>query len=123
MEAQVQVADDQNKINTDLEYYKKAVLLKNNSKIDEALKLFQFLEKSKVKQIQVRAKKNIGDIYLSKNQFDLALQVYEGILRTSSYSGLVIVALEKASFCSHKLGLNEKKAQYESMLKDFFENS
>mgnify|MGYP000875621903 CR=1 FL=1 len=28
---------------------------------DEALKLFQFLEKSKVKQVQVRAKKNIGE--------------------------------------------------------------
>lgn len=109
------------KVSTDLEYYQKALALLENSKTDEALKIFQFMEKSEIKQIQVRSKKYIGDIYLSKNQFDLALQVYEGIIRTSSYSAIVIEALRKASFCSTKLGLNDKKAQYESMLKDFFE--
>lgn len=60
-----------------LAYYKKGLALKQNGRIDEALKIFQFLEKSPTKQISVRAKKHIGEIYFSKKQFDLSLQVYE----------------------------------------------
>ncbi|MBT4792563.1 MAG: hypothetical protein HON90_13405 [Halobacteriovoraceae bacterium] len=117
----ISVKNDQKKVNQELEYYKKALALKQNNKTEEALKVFQFLEGSKVKQIYVRAKKNIGDIYFEKSQFDLALQVYESIIRQSSYSGIVIKALERAGICSEKLGLTEKKLKYESILRDFFE--
>ena len=51
----------------ELDYYKKAIALKENQKNDEALKIFQFLEKSNSRQLRVRAKKNIGNIYLAKN--------------------------------------------------------
>lgn len=107
-------------IDEEIDYYKKAKILYNNGSVDEALKLFQFLEKAKSKQIQVRAKKYIGDIYLSKKQYDLALQVYESIIRQYSFSGSVLTALKNASVCSDALGLVEKKEQYQSMLRDFF---
>lgn len=109
------------KINKELNYFKKAVALYDNSNTDEALKIFQSLEKSSLKQVRVRSRKYIADIYFSKSQFDLALQVYQRIITNDAYSGKVIPALRGAAICSGKLGLTEKKQQYESMLKDFFE--
>lgn len=109
------------KVESDISYYQKATTLMTNNKVDEALKIFQFLEKSPVRQVQVRAKKSIGDIYLSKKQYDLALQVYESILHQNSYSSVVLAALEKAVFCSGQLGLVDKKTRYDSLLKDAFE--
>lgn len=117
----VSIAAAPEKINKELNYYKKAVALYEIKKEDEALKMFQYLENSPTRQISVRAKKYIGDIYFKKNKFDLALQVYEGIIRKNSFSGIVIKALESAANCSTKLGLTDKKLKYESILRDFFE--
>jgi TolA-binding protein len=108
-------------IDKDLDYFKRAVSYKDNGKLDEALKIFQFLEKSPTNQISVRAMKFIGIIYFEKKQYDLALQVYEGIIRKKSFSGVVITALDYASRCSKQLGLTEKQLKYESILRDFFE--
>ncbi len=125
-EAAAQVADDaylnsKGEYEKDLDYYHKAIRLKENGKNDEALKVFQFLEKSKSKQIVVRAKRQIGDIYFTKKNYDLALQVYEDIIRKNAFSGMVIKALEYAAKASAQLGLKDKQAKYESILKDFFE--
>ena len=109
------------KMDRDLEYYKKAVSFFTAKKYDEALKIFQFLEKSNSKQIQVRAKTHIGDIYFAKKQFDLALQVYESVITNFSFSGNVIQALRFAAKSCGELGLTDKKLKYESILKDFFE--
>ena len=95
--------------------------MKSNGKPDEALKIFQFLDKSQTRQISVRAKRHIGDIYFAKKQYDLALQVFESIIRQNSFSGSVIKALEYAAKSSSELGLNDKKLKYESILRDFFE--
>lgn len=120
-ESPVQIEVSGEGISKDLEFYKKAVALKSNGRVDEALKTFQYLEGSKVRQIKVRAKKNVGDIYFAKGQYDLALQVYEGIIRGGAFSGVVIEALENAVQCGAKLGLMDKKERYESILRDFFE--
>lgn len=114
------VVIDVEKIDEEIDYYKRAKLLYQSGKQEEALKIFQFLEKARSKQIQVRSKRYIGDIYFSKNQFDLALQVYESIIRQYSFSGRVIPALKNAMKCSEKLGLTDKQEQYQSMLSDFF---
>jgi len=113
---------NQTSLEEELNYYKKAVALKTNGKLEEALKIFQFLEKSNSKQIKIRSKKNIGDIYYSQNQFDLALQVYEDMIRKNAFSGSTLKALGNAAKCSEKLGLMDKKAQYESLLRDVFES-
>jgi tetratricopeptide (TPR) repeat protein len=110
-----------NGVEDELSYYKKAKILFQNGKVDEALKLFQFLEKSNSKQIMIRAKREIGNIYFQKNQFDLALQVYEGIIRRHSFSSSVLNALKNAVNCAKQLGLTEKQAQYYSLLRDVFE--
>jgi tetratricopeptide (TPR) repeat protein len=115
----VQISEE--KVDQELTFYKKAVALNSNGKAEEALKIFQFLEKSQTKQISVRAKKHIGVIYFTKKQYDLALQVFESIIRQNSFSGSVIKALEYAAKSSGELGLNDKKVKYESILKDFFE--
>lgn len=107
-------------IEEEVSYYKRGLALVKNKKPDEALKLFQFLENSSVPQLSVRAKLQIGDIYFSKNQYDLALQVYEGIMRKHAFSGTVLSALKHAVVCSTQLGLADKQAQFESLLKDVF---
>jgi tetratricopeptide (TPR) repeat protein len=109
------------KVEQELNYFKKAVALYDNGKVEESLKMFQVLERSSHKQVKVRSKKYIGDTYFSKKQYDLALQVYETIINEDAYSGKVIPALRGAAVCSGKLGLTDKKVQYESILKDFFE--
>ena len=48
------VAIEVSQIDEEIDYYKRARLMLKAGKVDEALKLFQFLEKAKRKQIQVR---------------------------------------------------------------------
>lgn len=107
-------------VDQELEYYKKAVALKQNGKTDEALKVFQYLERSNTEQVRVRARAHIGSIYMGQAQYDLALQVYENIIMNDAFSAKVLEALEGAVAASDKLQLTDKKAKYESILKDFF---
>ncbi len=109
-----------NDIDQEVKTYKKAVLLKNNGKIDDSLKVFQFLEKSNTKQIRVRSRIHIGQIYLQQKQYDLALQVFELVIQNGAFSSRVLDALQGAVSSSGKLGLANKKLRYESMLKDVF---
>lgn len=74
--AKQKLSVNQTSMEEELDYYKKAVALKSNGKLEEALKIFQFLEKSNSKQIKIRSKRYIGDIYFSGKQYDLALQVF-----------------------------------------------
>ena len=105
----------------EIDLYKKAVTLKSNGKATESLEIFQFLEKSSISQVSVRARKHIGEIYFGQKKYDVALQVFESIIRQNSFSSTVIDALSYASKCSAQLGLTDKQLKYESILKDFFE--
>ena len=57
---------------------------------------------------------------LVKEQYDLALQVFEEIISKNANSGVVLQALGGAVKASDKLGLANKKDQYKSMLHDVF---
>ena len=107
-------------VNKELDYYTKATNLLSNNKKDEALKLFQYLESNASRQIKIRSKLSIGRIYQSKQQYDLALQVFESIIRENAFSVYVLEALKSAAECSSKLGLDQKNKKYNSILKDFF---
>ena len=109
-----------NSVEEEVSYYKKATALEQNGKTEEALKLFQFLENSTTPQLKVRAKLHIGNIYFSKKQYDLSLQVYEDIIRNHAFSSVVLDALSRAAISSRELGLTDKTAQYQSLLKDVF---
>jgi TolA-binding protein len=71
-------------------------------------------------QIRVRSKFQIAEILFTQNEFDLASQVFEDIVKNYAFSGLVIDSLKRLVTCSEKLNLNDKAVKYQSMLSDIF---
>jgi hypothetical protein len=108
-------------LESQLGLFRKALGLR---KTDEgmATKIFQQLENGAHPSIKARAKFQIGEMMLEKGQHDLALQVFEDIINKQSHSGVVLGALKHAQFCADKLGIQNKKEQYTSMLNDVFES-
>lgn len=105
----------------EIELFKKGKTLLANGNQSESLRIFQYLEQSQTEQVRVQAKTELGTIYLSQEQFDLALQVFDSIIRQDAFSSQTLIALEKALLCCEKLGLEQKRVKYQSILKDFFE--
>jgi tetratricopeptide (TPR) repeat protein len=91
------------------------------NKFENALSTLKELENSKEKQIVVRAKVMLGDLLFGQGEYDLAMQVYEEVVKKYAFSGYVLKALGKLVACSEKLKLPEKQAKYYSLLHDFFE--
>lgn len=110
------------KLENDILELKKSMSLASQGKFDNAIRGLQPLTKSSSKQVQVRAKFGMAEILLAQREYDLALQAYEDIISNYAFSGLVINALKKAAGCAEKLNLSDKKAQYESLIKDVFES-
>lgn len=111
---------NENDLSKEVQLFKKAIALKEAGKQDEALKIFQVMEKSYTKQIRARARFNIASIYYSQSQFDLALQVTETMINDDAFSATVLDAIKIALDCCEKLGLEEKKLKYNSILVDVF---
>lgn len=107
-------------LESQLSLYRRGLALKASNP-GEATKIFQQLESQGVPAVQVRARLQVGELLFSKQQFDLALQVFEDIITKNAESGIVLDALRYAAVCSEKLGLTTKKDQYASMLNDVFE--
>ena len=91
------------------------------SNSSEAMKLYQGLASQAVAPIRARAQLRMGQVLMAQGEFDLALQAFEGVIQRMSYSGAVLDALKGAAQCSEKLGQAQKKAQYQSLLKDVFQ--
>ena len=102
--------------------FRRGLALKNSNP-GEATKIFQQLESGAVPAIKVRARLQIGELLLGKQQYDLALQVFEDIINKNAHSGVVLDALRNAVVCTDKLGIQNKKDQYASMLTDVFETN
>jgi TolA-binding protein len=96
-------------------------LIKVN-KFENALIILKELENSKEKQIVVRSKIMLGDLLFGQGEYDLAMQVYEEVVKKYAFSGYVLKALGKLVACSEKLKQPEKQAKYYSLLHDFFES-
>ena len=107
-------------LDSQLALYRKGVSLKISNP-GEATKIFQDLESRAEPAVAVRAKYQIGELLLSRQQYDLALQVFEDIITKHAHSSVVIDSLKYAEICADKLGLGPKKEQYHSMLNDVFE--
>ena len=107
-------------LDSQLTLYRKGVGLKGSNP-GEATKIFQQLENAAAPPVRVRSKLQIGELLYSKGQYDLALQVFEDIINKNAHSGVVLDALRYAVTCSDKLGIQNKKDQYASMLNDVFE--
>jgi TolA-binding protein len=106
-----------------IEQLQKARKFMVQKKMDAALNEFKLLENSPLRQIQVRARFNIGELLFRQGEFDLAMQVFEDILQKDAFSGIVIKTLGRLIACSEKLKLKKKQEQYYSILHDFFEES
>ena len=115
-----EVANVSSDVESQLSLYKKAVNLKSSASGD-ATKIFQQLETQGIPEVKVRSKLQIGEMLYEKGQYDLALQVFEDIINKFAYSGIVLESLKYAQICSEKLGLQNKKDQYSSMINDVFE--
>jgi hypothetical protein len=107
-------------VESQLALFKKGVMMKSSNP-GEATKIFQQLESQGAPAVKVRSKLQIGELLYGKGQFDLAVQVFEDIINTQAHSGIVLDALKYAVVCSDKLGIQNKKDQYASMLNDVFE--
>lgn len=114
------VADVSADIESQLNLYRRGVAVKASNP-GEATKIFQQLENQGSPAIKARSKLQMGELLLSKGQYDLALQVFEDIINKNAHSGVVLDALRFAVVCSDKLGIQNKKDQYSSMLNDVFE--
>lgn len=92
-------------------------------KFDQALTLLKELENSHVRQIKVNAKYQIGELLFVQGEYDLAMQVFEEIIRKDAFSGLVLKVLGRLIVCSEKLKQSKKQQKYYSILHDFFESA
>ncbi len=99
--------------------YRRGLAMKNSNP-GEATKIFQQLEVEAVAPVKVRSKFQVGELLLARGQYDLALQVFEDIIKKHSHSGVVLDALRGAVVTSEKLGLQNKRDQYASILNDVF---
>jgi TolA-binding protein len=116
----VAVSDLSADIESQVNLYRRGVAAKNTNP-GEATKIFQQLESQGLPAIKARARLQMGELLLSKGQYDLALQVFEDVISKNAHSGVVLEALRHAVVCSDKLGIQNKKEQYASMLNDVFE--
>ncbi len=115
----IDVSDD---LESQLGLYRRGLALKKSNP-GEATKIFQSLETKGAPAVKVRAKLQVGELLLGKQQYDIALQVFEDIISGSAHSGVVLDALRYAVVCAEKLNIPNKKEQYASMLKDVFETT
>ncbi len=106
-------------VEAQLGLYRRGLALKNSNP-GEATKIFQQLEAEAVAPVKVRSKFQIGELLLARGQYDLALQVFEDIIKKHAHSGVVLDALRGAVVTSEKLGIPNKRDQYASMLNDVF---
>lgn len=116
---QDQQADDL-QLQKELNLLKQAEGLLAQNRLDQSLTILKDLESSKHNQIKVRAKYYLAEMLFSQNEYDLAMQLYEEILRQHAFSGLVIKSLGRLIVCTDKLKLSKKKEKYYSILHDFF---
>lgn len=118
-EAIASTADVTKNLDAQLNLFRRGLSMKASNP-GEATKVFQQLEAQGDPAVRVRAKLQVGELLFSKQQYDLALQVFEDIINKNAYSGAVLEALKYAVACSDKLGIKNKKEQYSSVLNDVF---
>ncbi|MBT7767805.1 MAG: tetratricopeptide repeat protein [Bdellovibrionales bacterium] len=87
---------------------------------NDAQKIFKYLQNSSVDQIRVRAKYYTGEILFAQGEYDLSMQVFDDIIKQHAFSGYALKSLGRLITCSEKMKLAAKRAQYHSLLYDFF---
>lgn len=127
-ESKVSLSEGNSDINPDLveehiEILRNSQSLISQNRFDEALREIKKIEGSPVRQIRVRAKFNIGEILFNQQEYDLALQIYEEVIKQEAFSGIVLKTLGRLIVCTENLKLTQKRDTYFSILNDFFEQA
>lgn len=91
------------------------------NRYDQALREIRKVENSPIRQIRARAKYNLGEVLFQQGEFDLAMQIFEDVIKTEAFSGIVLKTLGRLIVCSEKLNQEQKRETYFSMFHDFFE--
>jgi tetratricopeptide (TPR) repeat protein len=112
---------DPDLIEEQIHILRKIQSLVNQNKFNDALNEIKKIEDSAIRQISVRAKFYLGEVLFAQEQYDLAMQVYEEIIKENAFSGVVIKTLGRLIVCSESLKLDKKRDAYYSILHDFFE--
>ena len=112
----------QGAIQQELDTYEKAKKFFRQKQYDKASLELKKIDQSLIRQIRVHARFLAGEIMFESGEYDLAMQIYEEILKNNAFSGLVIKSLERLIVCSAKLKLEEKRQRYHSLLHDTFES-
>ena len=110
-------------IQDELDIYEKARAFFREKQYDKASLELKKIEKSTIRQIRVHARFLSGEIMFESGEYDLAMQIYEDILKNNAFSGLVVKSLQRLVVCSEKLKLKEKRERYHSLLNNTFELS
>ncbi len=87
----------------------------------EAMKVYAQLARTAAPAIRARAQLRMGEMLMQQGEFDLAMQAFDEIVTRQAHSGVVLTALGHLVVCAEKLGLTQKKDQYQSLLRDVFQ--
>jgi hypothetical protein len=107
-------------IETQLMDYRRAVSMQEQSP-GEAMKSFAQLARGGAPSIKVRSQLRMGEILMKQGEWDLAMQAFDEIISRQAHSGVVLDALKHSVVCAEKLGLAQKRDQYQSLLRDVFQ--
>ena len=68
-------------VKDDIAKLQKARRLLRQNKFDQSLRILKALENSQVRQIRVHSRFYIGELLFTQQEYDLAMQVFEEILK------------------------------------------
>jgi hypothetical protein len=100
--------------------YRQALSLQEQN-AGEAMRLYASLARGAAPAIRARSQLRMGEILMKQGEWDLAMQAFDEIVTRQAHSGAVIDALKHLVVCADKLGLAQKRDQYQSLLRDVFQ--
>ena len=114
------IAQNNQYIDKEIEQLKLSERHIENKEYKKALVILKKLNMSNSLQIRVRARYKTGVIFYLQEEYDLAYQVFRGIVQNYSFSGIIIKSLNYLVQCCDKLGLKNKKNYYSNLIEKVF---
>ncbi|MDH4468223.1 MAG: hypothetical protein QE271_09195 [Bacteriovoracaceae bacterium] len=106
-----------NNESSDFGELRKGMLAYEIQKYDLAMNIFDKLTNSREDQVKYRSRFYAAKILLAKNEYNLALQVFEDLIERYAFSGLTAESLQGAKECAEKLGKPDKVKKFQELSK------
>lgn len=107
-------------LSSEVDLVQKAIFKFEIGQYTEANKIFTVLLHSPFEQVRVRAKFYTAKILMLDQKYQESLHIFDSIIAEDSFSSYSLDTLKEAVFCAEKLGLTEKKSNYEALLRGSF---